>query len=78
MGIQLPQVKFSTTLSTIFIIFTISTIAAIFISQFCFLYSFSRTTNWEKPELEKSIEANLQEAERQFQNMLDSPIPQYF
>jgi len=32
----------------------------------------------EKSELEKSIEANLQEAERQFQNMLASPISQYF
>jgi len=42
MGIQLPRVKFSATLSTFFTIFTI------FIPQFCFLYSFSRTTNWRK------------------------------
>ena len=64
MGIHLPQVKFST-------------------SQ----YSFPDFTSYtpfpgppieEKSELEKSIEANLQEAERQCQKMLASPIPQYF
>ena len=32
----------------------------------------------EKFELENSIEANLQEAERQLQKMTASPIPQYF
>ena len=31
----------------------------------------------EKSELEKSIEASMQEAERQFQKTLASPIPQY-
>ena len=72
MGIHLPRVKFSTTLFTISVIFTI------FISWLCFLCSFFRTTNWRKVELEKSIETNLQEAERQFLNMLASPIPQYF
>jgi len=72
MGIQLPRVKFSTTLS---IIFTISTI---FIFQFYFLYSFLEPPIEEKSKLEKSIEANLQEAERQFQKMMASSISQYF
>ena len=67
MGIQLPQVKFFTTLSTIFIIFTI------FISHTPFL----EPPIEEKSKLEKSIKANLQEAERQLQKMMASLILQY-
>ena len=47
MGIHLPLVKFSTTLSTIF------TSIIIFIPQFCFLYSFFRTTDWRKIRVRK-------------------------
>jgi len=68
MGIYLPQVKFSTTLSTIFTIFTI------FISWFCFLYSFSRTTNWRKIRVRKKYKSRTSNAwvptkEAQFTNI---------
>ena len=68
MGMHLPRVKFLTTLSTIFIMF---------ISKFCFLYSFFRTTNEEKSELEKSMKAVQAMIEPQ-QNKLDSQYSQTF
>ena len=72
MGIHLSRVKFLTTLSTIF------TIPQYPFPNFASYTSFLEPPIEEKSELEKSIEANVQEAERQFQKMMASRISQYF
>jgi len=71
MGIHLSRVKFSTTLSIIFIIFII------FISNFASYTPFLEPPIEEKSELEKSIEAVQAMIESQ-QKKLNSPILQYF
>ena len=69
MGIHLPRVQFFTTLSIIF---------TIFIPNFASYTPFPGPPIEEKSELEKCIEANLQDVERQYQKMLASPSSQYF
>ena len=56
MGIHLPRIKFSTSLSTVS---TLSTNLTIFIPRSRFLYSFSRPTHWRKIWARKEYKSQL-------------------